>query len=100
MNSSANSQQSAKPYITGVWGHLFDYDRGRERLTKIVIQVEPPKLVAAQVQRNRGMKTSYMTASPAELADIEDSIINANPDVFACPDDFALIYTESPVISI
>ncbi|MBM5458664.1 hypothetical protein H8F21_13925 [Pseudomonas sp. P66] len=81
-------------YLSGNWSHIFDGEE-HERMTRIVVDAETKKLVFAQVQRIRSMSTSYSEAHPAEMKDLEDSILNANCEVFDDPADYGLTGTEA-----
>lgn len=82
---SLNQQQ----YIVGEWSHLFP-DENNDRPTRIVIDAVTQKLVRLQVQQNRAVSDSYRVATRLEVEDVEDSIVNANPEVFDAPADFGL----------
>lgn len=79
--------------ITGSWGHLFASDKS-ERMTCIVLDVESQKLVAAQVQRDRATD-SFTTASRDEMADLQDSLVNANGELFDNPAGYGLSLCDS-----
>ncbi|MTH94821.1 hypothetical protein [Roseibium sp. RKSG952] len=71
------------------WGHIFDEKIG-EIMTQWVYDTQTKTLVGALIASNR----SWVPASDEELADIEDSIKNANPDSLENPDDWGLSSTE------
>lgn len=91
-NSTTANDRLPVAYITGDWGHIFDGDQS-ERLTRIVIDAQSRKLIRMEVQRNRSVNNSYTEASRIEVADVEDSLVNANSEVFDTPADFGLIST-------
>lgn len=80
-------------YLSGNWGHIFDGEQ-HERMTRIVVDVDAQKLVFAQVQRIRSMESSYKEAELAEMADLEDSLLNGNSELFDDPAGYGLIVTE------
>ncbi|WP_455233583.1 hypothetical protein [Geopseudomonas aromaticivorans] len=86
--TSTNSSLQGK-YIAGDWGHLFPEDNS-ERGTRIVIDIESRKVLAVMVQRNRSLEDDYTQAWPEEFASVEDSLLNANAEVFDDPEDFGL----------
>ncbi|NMX83646.1 hypothetical protein HBO10_29515 [Pseudomonas sp. WS 5503] len=77
-------------FISGTWGHIFEADE-HERMTRIVIDAESQKLVFAQIQRMRSMDSSYSEACRHEMADLEESLLDANADLFNDPVGFGLI---------
>nr|WP_011923090.1 hypothetical protein [Pseudomonas fluorescens]CAM96314.1 hypothetical protein pQBR0282 [Pseudomonas fluorescens SBW25] len=81
-------------YISGNWGHIFEADE-RERMTRIVIDAESQKLVFAQIQRIRSMDSTYSEASHHEMADLEESLLDANAELFNDPVGFGLITTDA-----
>lgn len=97
---NATSSQPTQPpvaaapasYITGEWSHLFPCDKG-ERRTRIVVNATEQKLIQLQVQVNRAILDSFRPATPDELADVEDSLINANGELFDNPADYGLSTT-------
>jgi hypothetical protein len=80
-------------FISGNWGHIFEADE-HERMTRIVIDADSQKLVFAQVQRIRSMDSTYSEASRHEMADLEDSLLDANADLFNDPVGFGLTTTD------
>jgi hypothetical protein len=90
------TEASEKKYIVGGWGHLFEDDKS-ERITMVVLDAATETLVAALVQRNRAIEDSFTPATEAEHADLEDSLINANGELFTNPADFGLeVVSELP----
>lgn len=78
-------------YIVGGWGHLF-VDEKSERMTRIVLDAHSQKLIHMSVQANRAVEDSYREGSAAEFADVEDSLLNANGELFDNPVDHGLAY--------
>lgn len=62
------------------WGHIFDDVEG-ERMTDWVYDREQEKLVAATYE----FEFKSYDASPEMLADLEDSVKNANEDALKNP---------------
>jgi hypothetical protein len=81
-------------YITGYWGHIFDGERS-ERMTRVVLDATTQKLLVLHVQRNRAVIDSYELSTRSELLDVEDSMINANSELFDDPNAFDLEVTAS-----
>ena len=81
-------------YITGNWGHIFEGERS-ERMTRVVLDATTRKVLVLQVQRNRAVADSYGLSSRTELLDVEDSMVNANPELFDDPNAFGLEATGS-----
>ncbi|MBX8556969.1 hypothetical protein K5D56_25620 [Pseudomonas cichorii] len=80
-------------FITGDWGHLFAGEKF-ERTTRIVVDTSSQLLVAAQVQRSEALD-SFTQASREEMKDLQDSIVNANGEIFEQPDDYGLMECET-----
>ncbi len=85
---------NAPQYITGNWGHIFEGERS-ERMTRVVLDATTRKVLVLQVQRNRAAADSYELSSRTELLDVEDSMVNANPELFDEPSAFGLEATGS-----
>ncbi|MFU5275039.1 hypothetical protein ACM7YY_09945 [Pseudomonas aeruginosa] len=85
---------NAPQYITGNWSHIFDGERS-ERMTRVVLDAPTQKLLVLQVQRNRAVIGSYGLSTRTELLDVEDSMVNANPELFDDPSAFGLAVTDS-----
>lgn len=81
-------------YITsnGYWGHIFDNAQG-EVMTEWVYDTTTETLVAAYVQHDRALD-KWELASPDQLADLEDSIKNANSDALDNPSAWELAYSD------
>lgn len=79
-------------YLSGDWGHIFEGE-DHERSTRIVVDADARKLVFAQVQRIKSMESSYSEAIRCEMQDLEDSLLNANDDIFETPGDYGLVRT-------
>lgn len=78
-------------YIVGSWGHLFA-DEKSERMTRIVLDAHNQKLIHMSVLANRAVEDSYREGSAAEFADVEDSLLNANGELFDNPVEYGLAY--------
>lgn len=76
-------------FIVGPWSHIFSGETG-ERLTRIVLNASTHKLIHIEVQANRSMLDSYRAATHDEIQDVEDSLVNANGELFDAPGDFGL----------
>jgi hypothetical protein len=76
-------------FIVGPWNHIFSGETG-ERLTRIVLSASTHKLIHMEVQANRSILDSYRAATRDEIEDVEDSLVNANVELFDAPDDFGL----------
>ncbi len=85
---------NAPQYITGNWGHIFEGERS-ERMTRVLKDATTRKVLVLQVQRNRAAADSYGLSSRTELLDVEDSMVNANPELFDEPSAFGLEATGS-----
>lgn len=79
-------------FITGDWGHIFAWEKN-ERLTRIVVDTSSQLLVAAQVQRSEASDT-FSQASREEMKDLQDSLVNANGEIFEQPGDYRLTVCE------
>ncbi|WP_427121532.1 hypothetical protein [Pseudomonas aeruginosa] len=85
---------NAPQYITGNWSHIFEGERS-ERMTRVVLDATTRKVLVLQVQRNRAVTDSYGLSTRTELLDVEDSMVNANQDLFDDPGAFDLELTDS-----
>lgn len=81
-------------FITGRWAHIFDGE-SHDRNTLILLDTQTQKLIEAKVQRNMAVNDSYTQATPDEIADIEDSLVNANGELFENPKDYGLEHTDN-----
>lgn len=80
-----------------LWGHIFS--GSRETATRFVFDTEENRMIAAQLRD--GATGSWSDADPAELSDLEDSLVNANSEAIADPQDWGLIDAdEAPAWSI
>lgn len=79
-------------FITGDWGHIFAWEKN-VRSTRIVLDTSSQLLVAAQVQRSEASDT-FSQASREEMKDLQDSLVNANGEIFERPSDYALTVCE------
>jgi hypothetical protein len=71
------------------WSHIFteyDLERDRqverERTCRFVFDNVTKKLLHLEINRNFG----YAPATAAEISDLEDSLVNANPEALLSPD--------------
>lgn len=85
---------NAPQYITGNWGHIFEGERS-ERMTRVLLDSTSRKVLVLQVQRNRAVIDSYGLSTRSELLDVEDSMVNANPELFDEPSAFGMEVTGS-----
>ncbi|PBV09294.1 hypothetical protein CJU35_05425 [Pseudomonas aeruginosa] len=85
---------NAPQYITGNWSHIFEGERS-ERMTRVVLDATTRKVLALQIQRNRAVTDSYGLSTRTELLDVEDSMVNANQELFDDPGAFDLELTDS-----
>lgn len=92
MSHTATAQPTAAQakFIAGDWGHLFQGDNA-ERMTRILVDAANHKLIRMDVQSNRAINDSYREASREELDDVQDSLVNGNPEVFDSPEDYGLL---------
>ncbi len=75
--------------VASSWGHIFDDVEG-ERMTDWVLDRESNKLVAATYM----FEHKVYDASPEMLADLEDSVVNANSECLESPGDWDLEETD------
>lgn len=72
-------------YVHGGWTHIF-YDNGPDVDTRIVYDRMEGKLVALEIRGS----SRWFKASKAEVADLEDSLKNANEEALDDPATFGL----------
>lgn len=75
-----------KSYITGNWGHIFPSSQS-ERDLRFVLDTNTNKVIAMQIRTGSG----YQHATKEEMADVEDSLLNANEDAIKHPEDWGLV---------
>lgn len=93
--TSATSNQTphqTSRYISGEWSHIFGNGQG-ETGTRILLDADTQKLIRLDVQASRAIHDSYRAGSDDELADVQDSLVNANAELFDNPADFGLDLT-------
>lgn len=84
----------ADPEEGAGWSHIFVYgDETVERLCRFVYDTEEEMLVALEVGKGP-FSGRYEAASTDEIADVEDSLKNANPDAIDNPDGWGLISSD------
>lgn len=78
------------------WSHIFsehdlDLDRSveRERIVRFVYDCEAGRLIHLEIDRS-----GLTAAEPIEVADLEDSLKNANSEALESPEDWGLIGSE------
>lgn len=78
----------------GLWGHIFDNAEG-EVMTQFVYDTQERKLVAAKIVGGQSEGGPWWTdASPVMVADLEDSLVNANEDALDNPGDWGLAVSD------
>jgi hypothetical protein len=69
------------------WGHIFSENGAeRERMTRFVFDTETTSLIHVDVDH-----TGLATATDGEIADLEDSLKNANSEALEAPEAWGLI---------
>ena len=79
-------------YIVGEWNHLFGPGK-RETETRICYDTESEQIVAAQI-KDGPADDDFVAANRWQIADLEDSLKNANPEAISNPDDFGLEFED------
>jgi hypothetical protein len=77
-------------YIVGEWAHIFPKRRGMSTV-RLAFDKQTRRIVAMQKYGESG----YKEASSADVADVEDSIVNANAEAIDNPADFGLELTDA-----
>lgn len=80
-------------YVHGNWTHLFGPGKGVETMTQVVYDRHEERVVALLVA-DRLSFGRLRNASRAEIADVEDSLKNANPEAIDEPINFGLHESE------
>jgi hypothetical protein len=81
----------ADPDAGNGWGHIFsEGDAERERVTRFVFDSEASALIHLDVYRG-----SVIAATDVEIADVEDSLKNANIEALENPEDWGLIGSDT-----
>lgn len=81
-------------YISGLWSHIFGDNQG-ETGTRILLDADSRKLIRLDVQASRAIQDSYREGSNDEFADVQDSLVNANGELFDNPAAFGLDLTDA-----
>ena len=72
-------------FSTGDWNHIFAWEKNK-RTTRFVIDTSSQFVVAMQVQRSEA-SDSFTEATREEMRDLQDSLVNANGEIFERPGD-------------
>lgn len=75
---------------SSLWGHIFD--GRREVMTRFVFDQSDLKLLAAQIKWDAN--GGWSDANAVELADLEDSLVNANEDALDDPANYGLLVAD------
>lgn len=76
------------------WGHIFEGGTS-ETMCLFAFDRQENRLVAGMVPGGFGAEGQWWTPMSARmLADLEDSLVNANPDALSNPDDWGLSETD------
>jgi len=84
----------ADPSLGLGWGHIFSETdpetgakRERERFTRFVFDLDEMKLIHLDIDSRGGM----VPADAIQMADLQDSLVNANSEALEDPDYWGLI---------
>ena len=83
--AAAEAVPGAARYIVGNWSHPFSGLSDRE--CRIVVECESSKIVAMQLRHS---VEGWLPARSADVADVQDSIQNANSEALDNPEEFGL----------
>lgn len=78
-------------YIHGSWNHLFGFRSSPVDL-RFVFDTDSNRIVAMDLS----LAGAYTRALPDEIADVEDSLKNANDRVFQAPVEYGLERSSTP----
>lgn len=77
-----------------LWGHIFR-DGEPEIMTRFVFDLEDRRLVAGGYQGGYSQSGPWWADMSAEmLADLQDSLVNANPDALDNPEYWGLLSSD------
>lgn len=93
-STSTQTPHQTTRYICGEWSHIFGGGQG-ETGTRILLEADTQKLIRLDVQASRAIYDSYRAGSDDELADVQDTLVNANAELFDNPADFGLTLTDT-----
>jgi hypothetical protein len=88
MNTSKKIQTAPKYIIAQTWGHIFE--GFGEKYVRFVFNKEENKIVFMDVMRG-----AWKAATPAQIADVQDSLINANEEAIQSPSNWGLSVSDS-----
>lgn len=83
--AAAKKATAPAPYLTGHWNHIFPDSRS-ESTVRLVFSRADNKILAMQLYRSG----RYVEASAGAIADVQDSLLNANSEALDAPEDFGL----------
>ena len=87
MPSAEFANSSPRYVVANGWTHIFSEGRREvERITRWAFDRQKGRLVRLHIQRNHKWRESRRS----ELLDVEDSIMNANPDTLIDPEGWDL----------
>jgi hypothetical protein len=72
-------------YVHGMWEHIFDEGR-TPKTVRLIFDRESNGITAMEIKDGQGWVFAYSY----EIADVEDSLKNANPEALTAPADFGL----------
>jgi hypothetical protein len=84
-------------YATGYWGHFLPSTRHVESVIRLVVSLADQQLVASEVSQGTlaGEPVDWRPLTGAESADLLDSLVNANGEMFGNPGDYGLEATDN-----
>lgn len=80
---TTESEDDAKYLVSDGWSHLFGVGMP-ESLVRFVFDLEEHQITQMQIKGSLG----WVPAIAIQMEDVEDSLINANPQAFDDPEDF------------
>jgi hypothetical protein len=86
---TSHCASSSKKYITGEWSHILREGEG-DTICRILLDPDEVTLLRMQIMTSDG----WQSASSFEYQDLEDSLKNANAEVFDDPVGCGLSYIE------
>jgi hypothetical protein len=85
----SDAAETPRYVVADHWGHIFD-DRSGEVMTRFAYDRAEGRMVHVQYQRDH----AWHDGDAATVADVEDSLKNANPDAIVNPQDWDLEATD------
>jgi hypothetical protein len=94
MEVSAEEEVQKLPYLQGQWEHIFGHDT-RTTMVRFVLDCAEKRIEAMQI-KSGPTDADWIDANADQVADVEDSVVNANEECLQMPDAYGLEFAYVP----